>query len=43
MFDDVRFKRNSLTYYGKKMDFEIAKDAILKCKILLKSMREVLK
>ena len=28
IFDDLRFKRNSLTYYGNKMDFNIAKKAI---------------
>ncbi|MBU0665892.1 MAG: hypothetical protein ABIC91_05520 [Nanoarchaeota archaeon] len=27
-FDDLRYKRNSLTYYGKRMDFETAKKAI---------------
>lgn len=32
LFDDVRFKRNSLTYYGNRMDFETAKQAIEKCK-----------
>ena len=30
LFDDLRFKRNSLLYYGRKMDFETAKDAIEK-------------
>ena len=25
IFDDLRFKRNALTYYGKKMDFETGK------------------
>ena len=28
IFDDLRFKRNSLTYYGKRMDFETSKYAI---------------
>ena len=27
-FDDLRYKRNSLTYYGKRMDFATAKKAI---------------
>ncbi len=35
LFDDVRYKRNSLTYYGKRMDFETAKKAIEKCKKLI--------
>jgi hypothetical protein len=41
IFDDVRFKRNSLTYYGKRMDFEIAKDVILKSKRLIKEITEI--
>ena len=32
IFDDCRFKRNSLVYYGKRMDFETAKVAIEKAK-----------
>lgn len=28
IFDGLRFKRNSLVYYGKRMDFESAKEAI---------------
>ena len=28
IFDDCRYKRNSLVYYGRKMDFEVARDAI---------------
>lgn len=38
IFDDLRFKRNSLTYYGCRMEFEIAKDAINKCKFLIKEL-----
>ncbi|MBS3065773.1 hypothetical protein J4229_01880 [Candidatus Pacearchaeota archaeon] len=38
-FDDLRFKRNSLTYYGSKMDFETAKQAIEKCKKLIKELQ----
>jgi hypothetical protein len=41
LFDDIRFKRNSLTYYGKRMDFETAKAAIDKCKKLFKLIREL--
>lgn len=43
LFDDLRFKRNSLTYYGNRMDFETAKQAIEKCKKLLKEIKEILK
>lgn len=38
LFDDVRYKRNSLTYYGSRMDFETAKDAIEKCKRIIKEL-----
>ncbi len=31
LFDDCRFKRNSLIYYGKRMDFETAKKVIDNC------------
>lgn len=27
LFDDLRYKRNSLTYYGSRMDFETAKQS----------------
>ncbi len=37
-FDDLRFKRNSLTYYGSRMDFETAKQAIEKCKKIIKEL-----
>ena len=35
LFDDCRYKRNSLMYYGRKMDFETAKSAIKKCEQLM--------
>nr|MBN1896491.1 hypothetical protein [Candidatus Aenigmarchaeota archaeon] len=38
IFDDMRFKRNSLTYYGSRMDFDIAKDAIKKCRNIIKEL-----
>ena len=41
LFDDCRFKRNSLVYYGKRMDFETAKDAIEKAKKLIKELRNI--
>ncbi len=43
MFDDCRFKRNSLIYYGKKMDFETAKDSIEKAKKLINEFKKILK
>ena len=42
IFDDCRFKRNSLIYYGTRMDFEIAKDAIEKGKKLCKEFEKIL-
>ncbi len=41
LFDDCRFKRNSLVYYGKRMDFETAKDSIEKAKRLFKELKIV--
>lgn len=42
LFDDCRFKRNSLIYYGRKMDFETAKEAIQKCNNLIKELNLLL-
>lgn len=42
-FDDLRYKRNSLTYYGKRMDFETAKNSIKQCKDLIKNLKNLLK
>jgi len=39
LFDDLRYKRNSLTYYGSRMDFETAKQAIEKCKKMIKELQ----
>ncbi|MBI5391973.1 hypothetical protein HZB00_03135 [Candidatus Woesearchaeota archaeon] len=39
LFDDARFKRNSLIYYGSRMDFETAKQAIEKCKKIIKELQ----
>lgn len=41
IFDDLRYKRNSLIYYGSEMDFEISKSAIEKCKKLIKELGEI--
>ncbi len=43
IFDDLRYKRNSLIYYGNKMDFETCKDAIDKCKKLIKEIKSLIK
>ncbi len=42
LFDDARYKKNSLIYYGKKMDFEIAKEAINKCKELISITKKLI-
>ncbi len=42
MFNDLRFKRNSLVYYGRKMEFEVGKDSIKKSKILIKDLKKSL-
>src|SRR3989344_5179696 len=42
IFDDLRYKRNALTYYGNRMDFETAKASIEKCKELINKIRILL-
>jgi uncharacterized protein (UPF0332 family) len=42
LFDDCRFKRNSLVYYGRRMDFETAKDATKKAEKLFKELKMIL-
>lgn len=41
VFDDLRYKRNSLVYYGSKLDFEIAKDSINKIKNLIEKTKTI--
>jgi uncharacterized protein (UPF0332 family) len=38
IFDDLRYKRNSLTYYGFRMEYDIAKESIIKAKILINEL-----
>lgn len=42
IFSWCRFQRNSLVYYGKIMKFEIAKEAISKCKKLIKELSKLI-
>jgi len=42
LFDDCRYKRNSLVYYGKRMDFKTAKDAIEKAKRLMNKLNSII-
>ncbi len=39
-FDDLRYKRNSLTYYGTKIDFEVSKQAIKNCKRIIRELKK---
>ncbi len=41
VFDDLRYKRNSLTYYGKRMDFETAKKTVESCKDFIIDMKKL--
>ncbi|MBD3263262.1 hypothetical protein GF374_02695 [Candidatus Woesearchaeota archaeon] len=43
IFNDLRYKRNSLTYYGNRMEFEIAKQSIKKCKNVIKELKKLIK
>ncbi len=40
IFDDLRYKRNSLTYYGNKLDFEVSKQAIKDCKKIIREVKK---
>ena len=42
IFDDLRYKRNSLTYYGNKMDFQTAKDSINNSKKMITEINKLL-
>ena len=42
VFDDLRYKRNGLTYYGNRMDFDTSKQAIENCKRLIKEFKSIL-
>lgn len=41
LFDDLRYKRNSLTYYGKRMDFQTAKETIQKSKRVFNALKTI--
>ncbi len=42
IFDDCRYKRNSLVYYGRKMPLESAEGAIRKCISFIDQLEEML-
>lgn len=39
VFDELRYRRNALTYYGKMMDFGTAKESIEKCRKLVGDLK----
>lgn len=41
-FDDCRYKRNGLVYYGKNMDFEVARDSVKKAAKLIEELQRLL-
>lgn len=41
-FNDLRFKRNSLTYYGRRMDFRKAGESIRKSLLLMQKLGQIL-
>lgn len=43
IFDDLRFKRNSLTYYGKRMEFGVAELSVGRSKKLIGELHAVLR
>lgn len=43
IFDDCRYKRNSIVYYGKGLNFEVAKESISKIKEIIKELEVILK
>lgn len=42
-FDDCRYKRNSLIYYGRAMDFEVAKQSLKQIDKLIEEIKTILK
>ena len=42
VFDDLRFKRNSLVYYGKFMDFAVVQEALQKADNLINDLLKLL-
>lgn len=42
LFDDCRYNRNSLVYYGNRMDFNTAKNSIDKSKRLIKELKNII-
>jgi|SRR3989344_5958449 len=43
IFDDCRYKRNALVYYGKTMDFDTAEKSIKNSRILIEELKNIIK
>ena len=41
IYDDLRYKRNSLVYYGKGMELKVVKESIEKSKLLIKELKKI--
>ncbi|NOQ38387.1 hypothetical protein GQ472_05870 [archaeon] len=41
IFNDCRYKRNSLVYYGRKMPLDTAEDAISKCISFIDALEDI--
>lgn len=41
-FNDLRFRRNSLTYYGRRMDLRRAGESIRKSLLLMQKLKQIL-
>ncbi|MCK5289918.1 MAG: hypothetical protein KAJ56_03150 [Candidatus Aenigmarchaeota archaeon] len=42
IFDNCRYKRNSLVYYGRKMPLETAKETIRKCISFIDALEDII-
>lgn len=43
LFDDCRYKRNSLVYYGRRMDMRVSNEAVRKARELIGELEIIIK
>jgi hypothetical protein len=43
LFDNLRFKRNSIVYYGKLMEYSVAEEAVARSKTLISELMKLVK
>ena len=43
IFDDCRYKRNALVYYGRKLDFETVKESLSKSMLFIDELKKIIK